>query len=519
MYISTNETNKDTSKNRNQTLIIIGSLIILLTITSYFLSSCSSNVEEPPYEYDEYIESDLEENQQPNNGESFEDYGNYTIPEHTEEDLHERIERERREFAESITREQIQEDFNYMMDVLEDNFPFFDLTIRRHGVDIREEAERFRGVLADESMPIDAKIFIELLNSDFINSIYWVGHLRTIDDSWYRMYMRDAINSPEYLWPAVVYERFTTYPSTSRFYGEVTVYDLEEMALPLEESLHDSNYYTFSIIEEGNIAQISISTLSFASYTDRENIIDFYEQIENYNHLIIDIRGNFGGWPNVFHELITVPHIRETIHLEVVSFYKGGEYNLSLLETVFASRFSEPWDVSIIERPPSHFCEETFIVTGGNIMGRDGEPLFVGTRYLPWEDIDALNYYAIGTMYTLYPPGLDDVRSNFHGQIWLLTDSFSASGSEHVVALFKQNDLAIIVGEQGRGVFMCSLLLSNYFALPNTGIVIRYDVGYPVCRLTGLPLEEGIPPHFYNRPGLDALQTTLELIAEGAYRE
>jgi len=122
-------------------------------------------------------------------------------------------------------------------------------------------------------------------------------------------------------------------------------------------------------------------------------------------------------------------------------------------------------------------------------------------------------------MNPVYPSGPDDdIQSKFNGQLWLLTDSLSASISEHIVALYKQNNLAIIVGEQGRGIFMCTLLLSNYFALPNSGIVIRYDVGYPVCRRTGRPLEEGIPPHFNNRLGMDALQTTLELIAEGIYR-
>ena len=125
MYTYKKIMHKSKNKNKIQTLSIIGMLIMLLAATNTFLSSCSSNVEEPPYEYNENIDYDLEENHQPNNGELSGDYGNYIINEYTEEDQRERIERERREFAESITREQILEDFDYMMAVLEDNFPFF----------------------------------------------------------------------------------------------------------------------------------------------------------------------------------------------------------------------------------------------------------------------------------------------------------------------------------------------------------------------------------------------------------
>lgn len=384
-------------------------------------------------------------------------------------------------------------------------------------MDIREEAERFRGVLADENMPINARIFEHLLLLDFMNSIHWVGHIRTVDDFMYRMYMYQTATSMAPPRDIILYEVFTAHPSTSRFYGEFTVYDMEQMEQRHSMVMgYGPDNYTINIIDESNIAHIHIAMLFSASYVDRENIRNLYEQIADFNHLIIDIRGNPGSWPHIFHELITIPHIRETVHLDVVSFYKGSDRNLNMLGILYDPTHDYH---RIPPKRPSHFYRESFTLADGNILGRDGEPLFIGTELLEWGDIEAFDYYAAGTMYTLHPPSPDDLQSNFNGQLWLLTDNFSFSGSEHVVALYKQNDLGIIVGEQGGGAFMCSLLFSNYFALPNTGIVIRYDVGYPVCQRTGRPLEDGIPPHFINRPGLDALQTTLELIAEGAYRE
>jgi len=56
-----------------------------------------------------------------------------------------------------------------------------------------------------------------------------------------------------------------------------------------------------------------------------------------------------------------------------------------------------------------------------------------------------------------------------------------------------------------------------YISLPNTGIVVRFGVAY-YTDPTGRPLQGyGIQPHLPNRPGLDALETVLALIAEGNY--
>jgi len=188
--------------------------------------------------------------------------------------------------------------------------------------------------------------------------------------------------------------------------------------------------------------------------------------------------------------LITIPHLRRPIQLDLVTFYKGGEHNLRFLNSLFDPRFNNSTEV------PSHFYGDSFAITTEGIVGRDGNLLMLGTEYLALDDLHVFDYYNIGIYYAMNPLGENDLYSNFNGQKWLLTDHFSGSGSEHIVALYKQEKLAIIVGEQGWGIFMCPMLSSNYFALPNTGIIIRYDVGYPVCRLTGHPLEEGTLPHF-----------------------
>jgi len=516
MYLLENNTEKQSNKNRNKLFVVIGIVTILLIVSGVHFASRAGNEGDIQPEHNDYLYCEPEDATQPINGEEMsEDYDDYIIPRYTEETprmRNYRIERERREFAESITREQIIEDFDYMMAVLEENFPFFDLTYRRHGVDIREEARRFRGVLADESMPIDARIFEHFLFVDFVNAIHWVGHLRPLTTRYeYITSMYWAVEYPDTHWSIIVNERFTAHPSTSLFYGEFNESDFIAAGEQHQIDMHDADNFTMEVIEEGHIAYIRVNRLFGDQSIHMTTLSDFYNKIADFNHLIIDIRDNTGSWPNAFHNLITVPHLRRPVQLDFVTFYKGGEHNLRFLDTLFDPRFNDA-----VERP-SHFYGESFIIKDEEVIGRDGRPLLFGTRYLAWGDLEAFDYYNIGFYYTLNPSGPDDLQSEFNGQKWLLTDWMSGSGSEHLVALYKQENLAIIVGEQGSGIFMCPLFFSNYFALPNTGIIIRYDVGYPVCRFTGHPLEEGILPHFFNRFSMDALQTTLELIAEGAY--
>ena len=55
-----------------------------------------------------------------------------------------------------------------------------------------------------------------------------------------------------------------------------------------------------------------------------------------------------------------------------------------------------------------------------------------------------------------------------------------------------------------------------YVTLPNSGILFVIDVFY-VTDAHGRPLEAGTIPHYFNRDGMDALETVLALIEEGNY--
>ena len=108
-------------------------------------------------------------------------------------------------------------------------------------------------------------------------------------------------------------------------------------------------------------------------------------------------------------------------------------------------------------------------------------------------------------------------RIQFQGEIWVLTDSETASAAEHATRFSKYTGFATIVGEQTRGVVGVPNFTRAFISLPNTGIVVQFDFALLMDEHGNIFEGYGVTPHHFNRPGMDALETTLALIAEGNY--
>jgi ABC-type glycerol-3-phosphate transport system substrate-binding protein len=87
------------------------------------------------------------------------------------------------------------------------------------------------------------------------------------------------------------------------------------------------------------------------------------------------------------------------------------------------------------------------------------------------------------------------------------------SAAQIVPWVVKEIDFATLVGEVTGGILGGP---RTFVALPNSGIVFQMDLFY-ITDQYGFPLEAGTTPHYFNRDGYDALETVLQMIAEGAY--
>jgi len=290
----------------------------------------------------------------------------------------------------------------------------------------------------------------------------------------------------------------TSNQNTSHFFGEVSARDLYERSI----ARFDLDNVETRIIEDGRIAYVQVRAMLPNRIAQEAAIMQrFLPRISNFEHLIIDLRGNRGGWNAGFHEILTSAIISSPATTRYMYFVRGGEMNME-----FLSRAIHPWEYTRFD------VFDGFVITeaGGIPVGN------FSNRYSDFEDFEEFDY-LVRTSSTVNPSWRPALRNVFDGQVWLLVDSVSASASEHVTALYIREEIAIVVGETTRGVPGNPGLGRIYFSLPNTGVIVRYEPGY-IVDITGRSLTEGIPPHFQNRPGLDALETTLALIQEGAYR-
>ena len=266
-------------------------------------------------------------------------------------------------------------------------------------------------------------------------------------------------------------------------------YDLDRTALDLDAYIgeilgfHEPENVTTAIIEPGRIAYIHIESFMGNIAFDSRTLFPFYEEIQDYEHLIIDLRGNEGGWVTHFPTNVVSMLIDEPISFTYYEFF-------------IANDLTAP------------FFEYPVSMTGANLYAVLPISEFLADRDMSlFNRADAaLLDYAIIWNVEIFP-----ARNNipFGGEIWILVDRYSASASEAAANMAISTGFATVVGEPTAGV---TAVVYTYAALPNTGILFRIDLGYTVDQY-GRSFEEfGVIPQIRNFFGRDAFETVLDII-------
>lgn len=292
----------------------------------------------------------------------------------------------------------------------------------------------------------------------------------------------EDIIRPSQRFTQINYNTFNT-PSVLWFYGiDPTEFDF---TLELDEVIGTMDPYNIvtEIIEPGRIAYFSIASFINNIVLDSETLFPFYEQIQDYEHLIIDIRGNGGGWPDSFTSNVVSMFINENISFTYPEFFVAN-----------------PLSADFFEYPLS--------MAGGFLYGIFPAGEFVQSQNMTQFDQDDLELLDYAILWHIeYAPAVDNIP--FDGEIWLLVDGGSASASEMAARLSIATGFATVVGEPTAGV---TGVIPKHVALPSTGVLFRIDLGYTVDQY-GRSFEEfGVIPQIANMPEMDALETVLMLI-------
>jgi len=283
-----------------------------------------------------------------------------------------------------------------------------------------------------------------------------------------------------------VHHRNFNTPSSRWFYGmdymnhDMTMEEDDVMA-ELGWTMPDN--ITTEILVPGRVAYIGVESFMSNMIDDANILFPFYEEIQNYEHLIIDLRGNLGGLAASFPLNFVAMLIDEPLHFQTTEFFR-----------------SSPRTTEFYLNPvPLMYGAELY-----RVMPADE---FVRSRdlpYFPGEDLSYLDYVLVWDVFI--PPFSDAIP--FRGDIWLLVDEWSASASQ-MAAVIAQNGFATIVGEPTSPI---TGTIHTYISLPNTGILFRIDLGVTTDPYGRIFEETGVVPHILNMPGLDALDTVLATI-------
>ena len=407
-------------------------------------------------------------------------------------------------------------DLNYILHVLYENFPIFESVYQYRGVNIRAIIERTRvQLLSIEYM--DRDLFYDILYVNFAN-LFNRGHfnifppqgaVHTLERATQIEEILSIFENRERIRPPLV-ERFlriermwnqgfithddalgklNSYFRDYRLAHDLLdafVYESILEALEIFWIWHNEieqyrEEVAVKIIENNKIAYISIERFAARTHIDyRDLVFNFFGEIQNFDHLIIDLRGNGGGDPKVFKYLILEPNISESWRIEGYAFLRYGNYTDKRLIRSFYQR------------------------SGMNLTYRN---------WMRLTQDDDLNYF--NRFYTIINPNLLSkfgYQPAFSGKIWLLIDGFTGSAAQVATWLVYEMGFATLVGDISGG--NAGGPRTHRIHLPYSRIILSFDMS-KTTDSQGRPLEAGTIPHHFNRPGMDALETVLVLISEG----
>lgn len=398
------------------------------------------------------------------------------------------------------------DDLDYMQRVLEENFPFWGVAYRERGVDIAEIFDDMRSVIHNTNDITEIEFNTLLIHS--FRPLQGVAHFSV------NHRFREATPDGVPPFAAMLIEQYTEYPNDMRQYlisalgqelaelfiealrdedvGEIM--RLHELALYIIESRENVNT---KIIEGGRIAYLSIDSFLVSNaqiFVEERKIFGFFEEIQDFEHLIIDLRKNRGGRYDYGLRLIRAL-IQDTHIVDAFVFVNDGDSALAMAPPDTRWPFSRKGFTEIENelRPISEMMKEYELPELNNA---DAERMSYGFRA----------HARISPLPMIQ-------HSGFKGEIWLLTSRNISSAAQITTWLFKETGLATLVGDVTGGCYGGERIIR---VLPNTGIPFLFDLLY-ITDHNGRPLEAGTIPHHFNHPGMDAMETVLALIAEGEY--
>lgn len=181
--------------------------------------------------------------------------------------------------------------------------------------------------------------------------------------------------------------------------------------------------------------------------SDQVKLQEYFLNNPNLDKVILDLRGNIGGEPTYWAELLMRPFLKET-----------AEYSQT---TAVRKNFFKTFGL----RYPAY----RFIYSNDLLDKKTNHITNIRKIELEEYPSKSWNVYEITKSFT------PDNSYSFNGQLYLLTDNDTLSAADSYVTAVRELNLGTVVGTNTLGwgnIFISPMT----FALPNSGLMFRMDV-------------------------------------------
>lgn len=326
-----------------------------------------------------------------------------------------------------LTQKEKLADFQYMYNVLKENYPFFEVNKRVNNVDWLSKKSKYIKEIKETDNDNDFYITLKYIVKELNN---W--HTEMLDGEGYNCFK-------------AMYSQ--TSPWSNQLNKEKT-----KKRYNFDENATNSIENTTDVVDDKNLrtelmgnrtAYISISSFGTQHMKqDSEKIRSFLTKVKDYNALIIDIRGNGGGNVRYWLEDVVPLIINNTFSCTQYQVYRGGNFSKQFIKFELGDVYSE--------------LEPIKNLNNSKLKNMPKE-IYKNFKYFLQVDRSIKPNNPVG----------------FKGKVYMLVDKYVYSAAEEFASFAKNSGFATLIGEKtgGDGITDDPLLCS----LPNSGYVLRFS--------------------------------------------
>lgn len=404
----------------------------------------------------------------------------------------------------SLTAAERAEDFHNFWDILRNAYPMLPY-LERKGAQAdeveAEYAERLNELALSDDPQSSINFYAEQIRR-LEGAEGMVGHLSVVGlsndllNSDYQTYCYMKKQQQSDPWQQMMSSFFEN-PAVLQFYQLKKEAREDESKPP---SMKIPNNLSFMSNAGENWAYVAIHSFLNDRNDDEAPLRDFFVSSEKLGirNMIVDLRGNLGGYNDYWLNNIVAPNIRQPLQIENIGLYQEN-YRTRPFMAYYASTSFEEDMAAMLEAGPL-----PSLIFNWNRRERKLPPL----PALVESDVSGLDKAFQETIRV----DKTEEQPLFTGQFWLLCDRDSYSASEYFLSFAKRTGFARIVGEESGGDGSC--VVTIYSLLPNSGLLLRYNVLYGLNPDGSCSEEHATAPDVPVTPGEDALSRCLELIKE-----